>query len=85
MKLKTMKLEEGYIQYDATENAIRYYWPDGSSMFLNSSDFFYVWNGEAWHWSKLCWSENKGWYLSSFPMLALQTGEKIRVAVEKIF
>lgn len=78
-------MKEAHVQYDTKEDVMMYWWPDGTSMSLNSSDFFYVWKDEEWVWTKLCWSESKGWYLSAAPEINLQTGEKIKVAVDDLF
>ena len=83
--MNDLKLEEAYLQYDAKEDVMMCWWPDGTGMSLNSSDFFYVWVDGEWKWTKLCWSESKGWYLGAAPEINLQTGEKIKVAVEYLF
>lgn len=77
-------LENAYLQYDAQKDVMMYWWSDGTGMSLNASDFFYVWVDGTWKWTKLCWGEDKGWYLDVAPELNLQTGQKIKVATEKV-
>ena len=78
-------MKEAYIRYDAEKDTVYFCYPDGSSISLNSSDFFYVWTDGTWKWTKLCWSENRGWYLDAVPEINPQTGEKIKVAVDDLF
>lgn len=76
-------MKEAYIRYDVEKDTVYYCDADGS-ISLNSSDFFFVWKNEEWVWTKLCWSENKGWFLDAAPELNLQTGKKIKAAVDVI-
>ena len=79
-----MKLKEAYIQYDAAKD-LMYYRSEDSSISMNSSDEFYVRHEGQWHWTRLCWAQDRGWYLGAFPDWDIQTGQKIPMAVKNLF
>ena len=76
---------EEYIQYNAEKNLVYYFYPDGSCISLNSSDWLYVWHNGKWVWTKLCLDLDKGWYLNQLPELPLQNGKVIKATTDNLF
>ena len=81
----TLKLKEGYVQYDRESDCLRYHFSDGSSMCLNSSDTFYVWCNGKWEWTTLYLDSEHRWRLGAMPKYDLYIGEKVRAAVRFVW
>lgn len=75
-------MQEGYIQYDQESDCLRYHFSDGSSMSLNSSDAFFVWQNGDWEWTTLYRDSANRWRLGAMPDYDLYSGEKVRSAVQ---